>query len=139
MSQEGKLSNQIPLTDDPILPLKLYGAEFSCFTGKLEGVLRYLELPHQRLAGSPTGAQARATGVAQVPALHLADGRWLTDTTPIIAWLDRRYPQYELIPRDPVLAFFSPCLRTTRMNGSGAPRCTIDGTTRRAPITWDAF
>lgn len=119
MSHEGQLSNQPPLADrpkeglkegskdDPILPLKLYGAEFSYFTGKLEGVLRYLELPYQRLAGSPTGTQARATGVAQIPALHLADGRWLTDTTPIIAWLDQRYPKHELIPRDPVLAFFS--------------------------------
>lgn len=92
MPQQEQTSAQTSFVDrsanrsenDPILPLKLYGAEFSYFTGKLEGVLRYLELPHQRFAASPTGSQARATGVAQIPALQLADGRWLTDTTPII-------------------------------------------------------
>jgi glutathione S-transferase len=45
--------------------------------------------------------------VAQVPGLQLADGRWLTDTTPIFSWLDERYPEHDLIPRAPVLAFFS--------------------------------
>jgi glutathione S-transferase len=45
--------------------------------------------------------------VAQVPGLQLADGRWLTDTTPIFSWLDERYPEHDLIPRDSVLAFFS--------------------------------
>jgi glutathione S-transferase len=47
------------------------------------------------------------TGVAQVPGLQLADDRWLTDTTPIICWLDERYPDASVIPRDPVVAFFS--------------------------------
>jgi len=92
---------------DPLLPLKLYGAEFSYFTGKLEGVLRYMELPHQRLAGSPVGDDALSTGVAQIPVLRLADGRCLTDTTPIIDWLDQQYPGPGVIPRDPVIAFFS--------------------------------
>ena len=93
--------------NDPILPLTLYGAEFSYFTGKLEGAIRYMELPYQRVPGGPTGAAARAAGVLQVPALQLADGRWLTDTTPILAWLDERHPERAVTPRDPVLAFFS--------------------------------
>jgi glutathione S-transferase len=92
---------------DPILPLTLHGAEFSYFTGKLEGVIRFMELPYQRIGGGPTGGAAHAAGVAQVPALQLADGRWLTDSTPIIAWLDERYPELAVTPRDPVLAFFS--------------------------------
>ena len=50
---------------------------------------------------------AGPTGVAQVPGLELADGRWLTDTTPIIAWLDERYPDRLVIPRNPPAAFFS--------------------------------
>ncbi len=95
------------MTDDPILPLTLHGAEFSYFTGKLEGALRFMELPYTRVPAGPTGRAARATGVAQIPALELADGRWLTDTTPTIAWLDARYPEIGVIPRDPVLAFFS--------------------------------
>ncbi|MGI9326544.1 MAG: glutathione S-transferase family protein [Pseudomonadales bacterium] len=89
------------------LPLTLYGAEFSYFTGKLEGVIRYMELPYKRLPGGPTGDAARATGIYQVPALQLADGRWLTDTTPIIAWLDEHFPDTAVTPNDPVLAFYS--------------------------------
>jgi len=92
---------------DPILPLTLCGPEISYFTGKLEAVIRYMELPYQRVTKGPMGELATATGTAQVPALRLADNRWLTDTTPIISWLDDRYPEASVIPRDPVTAFFS--------------------------------
>ncbi len=91
---------------DPILPLTVYGPEVSYFTGKLEAVIRYLELPYRTVAKSPV-EMAGPTGVAQVPGLKLADGRWLTDTTSIIAWLDERYPDAGVIPRDPVLGFLS--------------------------------
>ena len=91
---------------DPILPLTVYGPEVSYFTGKLEAVLRFMELPYRPVAKGP--AQMKGpTGVAQVPGLELADGRWLTDTTPIIAWLDARYPDRGVIPRDPSAAFLS--------------------------------
>lgn len=93
--------------NDPILPLALHGAEFSYFTGKLEGMIRYMELPYQRRPAGPTSDAASATGVAQVPALQLADGRWLTDSTPIVAWLDERFPEVAVTPSDPKLAFFS--------------------------------
>ena len=92
---------------DPILPLTLCGPELSYFTGKLEAVIRYMELPYQRVTKGPMGELATTTGTAQVPALQLADNRWMTDTTPIIAWLDQRYPQASVIPGDPVTAFFS--------------------------------
>jgi glutathione S-transferase len=95
------------IADDPILPLKIYGPEVSYFTGKLEAVMRFMELPYERIPKGPMGEVARWTGVAQVPALRLADDRLLTDTTPIIAWLDERYPDALVIPRDPVTAFFS--------------------------------
>ncbi len=91
---------------DPILPLEVYGPEVSYFTGKLEAVLRFMELPYRPIAQGPT-QMAGPTGVAQVPGLRLADGRWLTDTTPIIAWLDARYPDRLVIPRHPATAFFS--------------------------------
>ncbi len=92
--------------DDPILPLRVHGPELSYFTGKLEAVLQYMELPYHPIGTAPTQLE-KATGTAQVPALELADGRWLTDTTPIIAWLDARYPELEVIPRDPTLAYVS--------------------------------
>jgi glutathione S-transferase len=91
---------------DPILPLTVYGPEVSYFTGKLEAVLRFMELPYRPVAKGPE-EMAGPTGVAQVPGLQLADDRWLTDTTPIVAWLDERYPDACVIPRDPVVAFFS--------------------------------
>ncbi len=91
---------------DSALPLTVYGPEVSYFTGKLEAVLRFMELPYRPVAAGPADL-AGPTGVAQVPGMQLADGRWLTDTTPIIAWLDERYPDAAVIPRDPVVAFFS--------------------------------
>lgn len=52
----------------------------------------------------------RVTGAHQMPALELADGRLLTDTTPTFAWLEQRFPEPEVIPRDPLRAFVSRCL-----------------------------
>ncbi|MEH6569919.1 MAG: glutathione S-transferase family protein [Halioglobus sp.] len=94
-------------TSDPILPLTLHGPELSYFTGKLEAVIRFMELPYSRVPDGPMGNVVLTTGVAQVPGLQLADDRWLTDTTPIINWLDQRYSNVAVIPGDPVLAFFS--------------------------------
>jgi len=87
-------------------PLRVYGAEVSYFTGKLEGYLRYKEIPYERVASDP-GSLTKQTGIAQVPAVELADGRWLTDTTPIIAWLETQQPEPAVIPVDPLQAFAS--------------------------------
>ncbi|MFP6623117.1 MAG: glutathione S-transferase family protein [Myxococcota bacterium] len=88
-------------------PLRVYGAEVSYFTGKLEGYLRYKEIPYERISTRPSARIARNTGVAQMPAVQLADGRWLTDTTPIIAWLETQFPEPRVIPADPLQSFFS--------------------------------
>ena len=56
-----------------LLPMEVYGAEPSYFTGKLEAVLRFKELPYERLS-RPPGRLTRETGVAQVPGLQLGDG-----------------------------------------------------------------
>ncbi len=95
---------------DSAVPMTIYGPELSYFTGKLEAVIRYMEIPYQRVAAAPMGESIAATGVAQVPALQLADGRWLTDSTPIISWLAERYPGAQVIPENPVQAFFSKLL-----------------------------
>jgi len=49
----------------------------------------------------------RHTGTTQVPAARLPDGRWMTDTTPMIAWLESQHPEPAVIPRDPLQAFAS--------------------------------
>lgn len=86
--------------------LRLHGASISYFTGKLEAALRYKELPYTFVATSPDRLRERAAA-AQVPALELADGRWATDTTPILAWLDVLHPETSLTPADPALAFYA--------------------------------
>jgi glutathione S-transferase len=99
----------LPALDDRT-PLRVYGSEISYFTGKLEAYLRYKEIPYERIAMSARYVNRvvpRATGVAQMPAVVLPDGRWMTDTTPMIAWLETQRPEPSVIPRDPVQAFAS--------------------------------
>ena len=96
------------MSDGPIL--RVYGSEISYFTGKLEAYLRYKEIPYERIAMTPrlmSGAVRKATGAAQMPAVQLPDGRWMTDTTPMIAWLETQHPTPAVIPADPLQAFVS--------------------------------
>jgi glutathione S-transferase len=88
-------------------PLRVYGSEVSYFTGKLEGYLRYKEIAYERIRSAPRRIPGIADDVAQVPVVQLPDGRWMTDTTPIIAWLETRHPEPAVIPIDPLQAFFS--------------------------------
>ncbi len=91
-------------------PLRVYGAEVSYFTGKLEGYLRYKEIPYERIAMTRQYWERvvpRQTGVAQMPAVELPDGRWMTDTTPIIEWFENQRPEPPVIPADPLQGFFS--------------------------------
>ena len=50
----------------PVAKLRVYGSEISNVTG------------HRREVG-------KRTGTTQMPAVELPDGRWMTDTTPMIA------------------------------------------------------
>ena len=62
-------------------PLLVYGSKISYFTGKLEGYLRYKEIPYRFVAMTPrVRAERRAgrPGTTQMPAVELPDGRWMT-------------------------------------------------------------
>jgi len=88
--------------------LTVYGSKISYFTGKLEGYLRYKEIPYRFQAMTSEYFNTIVpdkTGAQQMPAVELADGRWMTDTTPIIDWLESEYVQQSVIPTDPVQAF----------------------------------
>ena len=87
-------------------PIRVYGVDLSYFTGKLEAYLRYKEIPYE-FVPTPPGRLGEATGARQVPALELGDGRFMTDSTPIIAWFERERPDPPVIPTDPLQAFFS--------------------------------
>jgi glutathione S-transferase len=89
--------------------LRVYGSSISYFTGKLEAYLRYKEIPYQLVPMTPLVRRrvGSRTGTTQMPAVELADGRWMTDTTPMIAWLDTQQPEPAVIPPDPLQAFAS--------------------------------
>jgi glutathione S-transferase len=83
--------------------------DVSYFSGKLEAYLRYKGIPYKRVevGWRRLGTEIRAaTGAARVPALRFADGTWMTDSTPIIEWLDRQTPPPAVVPPDPFQAFF---------------------------------
>jgi glutathione S-transferase len=89
--------------------LRVYGAKVSYYTGKLEAYLRYKEIAYEFVSAGPTWMRRmrERTGAGQLPALELPDGRWMTDTTPMIAWLEAQHPEPPVIPTDPLQAFFS--------------------------------
>jgi glutathione S-transferase len=96
--------------DSSLFPLKLYGSNISYFTGKLEMYLRAKGIPYEfiTLTGRTQMPKVKkATGAAQMPAVILADGRWMTDTTPTMAWLEQQQPSPPLYPQDPEQRFFS--------------------------------
>src|SRR3954447_11308776 len=90
--------------------LIVYGAKISYFTGKFETYLRYREIPYEyrpldaRLyrSGVP-----RRLGATQYPSVELSDGRWMSDTTPMIAWLEEKHGGVGVIPLDPVQRYLS--------------------------------
>lgn len=98
-----------PSAGFPAAPLRVYGSAISYFTGKLEAYLRYKEIPYERVAMTPLvrAKVGRRTGTPQMPAVELPDGRWMTDTTPMIAWLETQRPEPAVIPHDPLQGFAS--------------------------------
>jgi len=101
--------NTAETTDAEQPPLTLYGSTVSYFTGKLENYLRVKGVPYRLQAMQMPGDFKKikaAVGVEQMPAIQLADGRWLTDSSKIIQWFETQLPEHALIPGDPVQAFF---------------------------------
>jgi len=97
------------LTLESIQPLTVYGSDVSYFTGKLEMYFRAKGIAYtfKPLEGRHMRPRIkREAGTAQMPALLLGDGRWMTDTTPIIDWFETHFPTPPLIPSDPALRFF---------------------------------
>lgn len=89
--------------------IKLYGLRISYYTGKMEAYLRYREIPYEfiTLNRSRMKMLEEKTGAAQMPAVELPDGRFMTDTTAMIGWFEEHYGGRTVIPEDPILEFFS--------------------------------
>ena len=91
-------------------PFRLYLYDVSYYSGKIEMYMRYKEIPFERVeltAGRVVDVLYKNTGIMKVPAVETADGRWLKDSTPMIDWFEKEYPESEVVPREPVRLFLS--------------------------------
>ena len=73
--------------------MKLWGVSVSYFTGKLEAYLRYKGIPYEM--DHPFADSARikeGAGAIQVPIIERDDGRFMSDTTPIIQEFEKELP-----------------------------------------------
>ncbi|MEE4143455.1 MAG: glutathione S-transferase family protein [Halieaceae bacterium] len=98
------------MTAESLSPITVYGSSISYFTGKLEIYLRIKGIPYsfQALTARRHARLVKdKTGSAQMPALQLGDGRWMSDSTPIIQWFESGYPAPAVMPADPLQRFFS--------------------------------
>ncbi len=89
-------------------PLRLYGSNASYFTGKLENYFRLRDISYELVSMRFPADERRMkekVGVMQMPAVELADGRWMTDTTKIIEWFETQLPEPGLMPVDPLQSF----------------------------------
>jgi len=88
--------------------LELRGSSISYFTGKMENYFRIKGIPYRfesmRFPGEVT-RNKQVLGLSQMPVVQLPDGRWMTDTTKMIQWFEREYPERPIVPDDPVQAF----------------------------------
>lgn len=86
--------------------MHVYGCKISYYTGKLETYLRYRAMPYDY---SPTVGNEKkllaGAGVVQMPVVELDDGRWMTDSTPMIAWLETQQTAPSIYPQNPALNF----------------------------------
>jgi len=88
--------------------MKLWGVGVSYFTGKIEAYLRYKRIPYAMEHPFADAPRIRAlAGAVQVPLIERANGRWMSDSTAIIAALESEFPDRPVLPRDPAVGFIA--------------------------------
>lgn len=86
--------------------IRMYGSRISYYAGKVETYLRYRGLDYTLHSMIDHAREIReGAGAVQSPVLRLEDGRWLSDSTPILAWLDAQQAGPSIQPEDPALRF----------------------------------
>ena len=86
--------------------LEVYGVSVSYFTGKLETYLRYKGIDYTLRSPFARAKEILPeAGAIQVPMVRWHDGRWMSDSTPIIAHLESEFPAFPIMPADPVARF----------------------------------
>lgn len=88
--------------------MKVWGVSVSYYTGKIEAYLRYKGISYDM---EPPYADAKRirehAGAIQVPILEREDGRFMSDSTPIILQLEQEHKNRPILPPDPVVAFIA--------------------------------
>ncbi len=81
-------------------PYRIYGLDLSYFTRKMEAAFEFHEVPHRRRSKTAFNLRRleRRAGTRKIPVVVTPEGRYLSDTTPIIDRLDRSHPGRRLIP-----------------------------------------
>ncbi len=88
--------------------MRVYGSKISYFTGKLEAYLRYKGFDYERLPATAHAKTIQANvGAMQLPVVERDDGRWMSDTTPIIQQLEKEHPNPAVLPTDAVVRFIA--------------------------------
>lgn len=89
--------------------MKVYGSRVSYYTGKLEAYLRYRGIRYT-LHGMPYDKAKMLkskVGSVQMPIVERSDGRWMSDTTPMLNALEGEFSGLSILPSDPVMAFLA--------------------------------
>lgn len=89
--------------------MHIYGSRVSYYTGKLEAYLRYKGIPYttQGMPYDKAKMLREKVGVVQMPIVDREDGRWMSDTTPILFELEKEQPEPSILPTDPVVNFIA--------------------------------
>jgi len=88
---------------------RLFGVELSPYSVKVRSYLRYKHIPHQWVVRGAS-VQSEFTTLAKLPLIPMLvtpDGESLQDSTPLIAEMERRFPEPALEPADVPRAFLS--------------------------------
>jgi glutathione S-transferase len=88
--------------------VKVYGVSVSYYTGKLETYLRYKGLPYEMESPFADAKRIKLlVGAIQVPLVLRDDGRWMSDSTPIIQQLEHEHLTPSVMPQYPVVRFIA--------------------------------
>ena len=90
---------------------RILGGPGSPYSLKLRAALRYRRIPHNWIVPPGylgEGGELKAADKGMIPVLQLPDGRYWSDTTPMILALEARHPgQRSLLPDDPAQRFLA--------------------------------
>lgn len=86
--------------------IRVYGSRISYYAGKLEAYLRYRGIEYELLPMMDHAREIRAgAGAVQSPVVRLGDGRWMSDSTPMLAWFEAQRDGPSIYPQDPGMRF----------------------------------